>query len=461
MIALLLLLAQEAPEVPEGDTGAAAAALETTVNGYLDERLTLQRVRTGGVIPGDSLPRFINLTEANFQLKLRWGGRALALGDASFFYQRAAAFPGEEKDLPAYRPLAVISELYGSYSFTDHANLTLGKKRVVWGPGLVLNPTDLLNPPKDPTDPTLQRAGAWLARLEFPWERFTLTFVGAAKALRESGGVPTALAVWPESTARDPEYDDQAHVAAAARLYLLLHDSDVNVEYFFTNLYNDAFRNKSRLGLSFSRLVGKALEVHLEALGQLGSARLFLDECVTAPQSCGANVVSRSKLDSHRRNVHALLGGRYTFSDDSLLGADYAFYSDGYDAPEWRTVLTALRLAQAAGVTPPLGPTSAGGTPQRFTFEPLRRHYLFLYYMKPHLHDDFTVNVTLIAGLADLSGQLSPQLVWSARAWLNLTLQLFAPLPALHPTEVGGEKYGELNLSPSDYRAVVSARFFY
>jgi hypothetical protein len=81
--------------------------------------------------------------------------------------------------------------------------------------------------------------------------------------------------------------------------------------------------------------------------------------------------------------------------------------------------------------------------------------------MKPHLHDDFTVNVTLIAGLADLSGQLSPQLVWSARAWLNLTLQVFAPLPALHATEVGGEKYGELNLSPSDYRAVVSARLFY
>jgi hypothetical protein len=455
---LALLLAQE---VPEGDTGAAPAALETTVNGYLDQRLTAQRVRTGGLLPGAAVPRFINLTEANFQLKLRWGGRALALADASFFYQRAAAFPGPEQDLPAYRPLAVLSELYGSYSFTDHANLTLGKKRVVWGPGLVVNPTDLLNPPKDPTDPSLQRAGAWLARVELPYERFTLTLVGAARALREVGGVPSALAVWPDAARGDPEYDDQAHVAAAARLYLLLADTDINLEYFFTHLYNDAFRKKSRLGLSFSRLVGKALEVHLEALGQLGSSRLFVDDCVAAAMSCGPAGISRSKLESPRRNVRALLGGRYTFSDDALLGADYAYYSDGYDGPEWRTLLAALQLARAAGVAPPLGGTTPAGTPQRFTFEPLRRHYLFLYYMKPHIHDDFTLNVTVISSLADLSGQLSPQLSWSVRAWLGLTLQLFAPIPALRPTEVGGQKYGELTLSPSDYRAVLSARLFY
>ena len=132
MNALLLALVL-AQEVPEGDTGAAPAALETTVNGYLDQRLTGQRVRTGGLLPGAEVPRFINLTEANFQLKLRWGGKGLALGDASFFYQRAADFPGVEKDLPAYRPLAVMSELYGGYAFTEHLNLTLGKKRVVWG----------------------------------------------------------------------------------------------------------------------------------------------------------------------------------------------------------------------------------------------------------------------------------------------------------------------------------------
>jgi len=466
LFALACWSAQAEPPVPEGDTGATPAALESTVNGYLDERLTGQRVRTGALIPGDSVPRFINLTEANFQLKLRWGGRALALGDASFFYQKAAAFPGAEKDVPAYRPLAVISELYGSYSFSEHAHLTVGKKRIVWGPGLVVNPTDLLNPPKDPTDPSLQRAGAWLARFELPFERFTVSLVGAERALREYGGVPASLGVWPDVSPRDPEYDRQAHVALAARFYALVADTDLNVEYFFTNLYNDAFRKKSRVGLSFSRLVGKSLEVHGEALGQLGSARTYVSTCVI-DGSCAADqpVVSTAKLDSRRLQVRGLFGARYSFADDSMLGADYALYSDGYTRREWRAVLTALRLARAAGLAPQgfLGRPglSGAGTPQRFVFEPLRRHYLFLYFTKPRIRDDFTVNVTVIGALEDLSAQVSPQVVWSAREWLNLTVQLFAPIPAARPTEIEGEKYAELGLSPSDYRAVLSARLFY
>jgi hypothetical protein len=471
LVALAALTQQDPPVVPEGDTGGERPRLETTINGYLDQRFTTQAVRDRGLIPADEVPAFIALTEANLQLKLRWGERGLALGDASFFYQRAAGFPGAEKDLPAYRPLAVLSELYGSYAFGEHAHLTLGKKRVVWGPGFALNPTDLLNPPKDPTDPAMQRAGAWLARLEFPYERFTVTLVGAARALREHGGVPSALAVWPDSEPRDPEWDDQLHVAAAARLYLLVADTDVNLMYYFTHLYQDAFRNKSRLGLSVSRLVGKALEVHAEVLGQLGSTRLYVDECVgDEPPSCAfpspQPLLSRPRLDEKHPQVRALVGGRYTFADDSMFGLDWAAYSDGYSPRAWRTLLAALRLARAQGFSPAallaggMG-AGGGGTPQRFTFEPLRRHYLFVNYLKPRIRDDFTVNLTLLAALEDLSAQFAPQASWSVREWVNLTLHLFLPVAALRPTEVWGEEHSELGLFPADFRVIFSARLFY
>jgi hypothetical protein len=454
------------PAIPEGATSATTAALEVGVTGYLDQRLTFARVRRDGLLPGEDVPRVVNLTEANVQVKLR-AGEALALMDASFFFQKGFAYPGGAQDNPAYRPLAVLSELYGSYGFGEHVNLTLGKKRVVWGPGLVINPTDLLNPPKDPTDPSLQRAGAWLGRLELPYERFTITLVGAARALREYGGVPAVLGTYPPG---DPEDDGRAHVAAAARLYVLAADTDLNLEYFFTNVYNDAFTRKSRVGLSLSRLVGSALEVHVEALGQLGSARLFVNEaCDGAPSivACAAGgvpPVGRAKLDSRTPAVRALVGGRYTFADDAMLGLDYLLVSDGYSGREWQRLLNALADARAAGV--PLAGLSvssspAGGAPQRFVFEPLRRHYLFATYLKPRIRDDFTASLTLMASLEDLSGQASPQLAWSARAWLNLTLQLFAPWPAARPTEARGRKYGELGLAPADYRAVVSARVFY
>src|SRR5204863_163754 len=101
----------------------------------------------------------------------------------------------------------------------------------------------------------------------------------------------------------------------------LVANTDINIEYFFTNLYNDVFRNKSRMGASFSRLIGKSLEVHGEALGQRGSVRVFIDPACLADQMAAATcateqrLVSRAKLESGTVNVHALVGGRYTFSD--------------------------------------------------------------------------------------------------------------------------------------------------
>jgi hypothetical protein len=450
----------EVPVVPEGATGEEAPHLETVVNGYLDTRLTGQHVDTSALLPATDVPRLANLTEANFQLKLRGSERAFVLADASFFFQAAGFYPGGQHDVPAYRPLTVISELYGSYDLSERVHFTLGKKRVVWGPGLLVNPMDLLNPPKDPTDPSLQRAGAWLARAEFPFQRLTLSLVGAAKVLDEYGGVPAHLLY-------EPGTDGQVHGAGAARLYALLADTDVNVEYVLTNLYNDAFRNKSRVGLSFSRLQGKALEVHLEALGQLGSARPYVNAtCILDPVPA---VACASRLDGRRPVIKGIAGARYTFTDDSLLGFDYALFSDGYSDAEWRDLLLVLATARAAGLPLPpalepgsaTGGAGATGTPQKFTFEPLRRQYLFVNYSRPHIRNDFTLNLILIASLQDLSSQFSPQVVWQVRQWCTLTAQAFLALPAIFPVTVGGTRYGEFGLAPADARGLVSARVFY
>ena len=44
-----------------------------------------------------------------------------------------------------------ISEAYLSILLTDFLFFTLGKKRLVWGTGLSYNPSDFINPPKDPS----------------------------------------------------------------------------------------------------------------------------------------------------------------------------------------------------------------------------------------------------------------------------------------------------------------------
>ena len=198
--------------------------------------------------------------------------------------------------------------------------------------------------------------------------------------------------------------------------------------------------------------------------------------CVTdiaAAAACAASgtpLGDRSKLDDGTPVVKGILGARYTFEDDSLFGVDYALYTDGASDAEWRAFLQALVLARArAGLPVPagLGPTGeggagpTGGTPQKFRFEPQRRQYLFVNFIKPRIKDDFTLNLTLIASLQDLSGQFSPYLIWQAREWLTLTTQLFVPIPAVFPIDVGGAHYAEFGLAPADYRGLISARVFY
>ena len=60
--------------------------------------------------------------------------------------------------------------------------------------------------------------------------------------------------------------DGRAHYLAAARVYALFFNADVNLTYFFSNLYLDDFEDKSRLGLSVSRYFLTDYELHVEAL---------------------------------------------------------------------------------------------------------------------------------------------------------------------------------------------------
>lgn len=485
-------------ESTPGDTGEGTdpAALEVTTSGYLDSRTTWSHVVAGGLLPTVDVPALANITEGNFQLKLRWGDKGLAYADTSFFWQagglyRTTGADGNLVDAPAHdnpalRPAAVVSELYGSYAFGEHANLVLGKKRLVWGAGFAQNPTDLLNPPKDPTDPTFQRAGSWLAKLEFPFDRFTVSLVGAAKVLRQYGGLPSTLLYYPDyptaEGAANPALDDrdlQPHFAAAARLYALVADTDVNAFYFFSNLYNDAFDHKSRVGLSLSRVFG-GLEAHAEALAQQGSQRVYADEgCVDDPAALlgclasGRVPAARTRFADDAVVLKALVGARYMFEDSGILSLEYFHNGEGYSQAEYQSFLrllaTSRELAKTNAQAAALVARAAGqgaadpGSPQKFSFDAQRVHYLFLSYQRPQIADDFTLNVVLLASLADLSGQLAPSVTWSAREWLNVSLAAFVPLPGFESrgVDVRAQKYTEYGLLPSDWRVYGSVRAFY
>lgn len=474
--------------------------LKTSMQGWIDSRTTGGYARVTRLLPADDTPHLSNLTEANLQLKLDLRERARIYGDVSWVFARGGFYVGDDgfgqrkdlanHDVASVRPGAFVSELYALLRIDDHWNVTLGKKRVVWGPGLAWNPTDLFNPPKDPTDPTQQRSGSWLARVEGQYDRFSLSLIGAGKTTRQYGGIPSGLVWYPDTMpplAVDSSgqpipdgRDDDAHYVLGARIYALVADTDLQLFAFWSHLYNDAFRNKPRFGGAFSRVLGESFEVHAELLGQTGSSRTTFDPACTADLTAalgcamaGKAVAATSRLDDGKLRWKGLLGLRYQFGEAASASAEYFFNTEGYSQSEFDAFAGALQLRKTAlrqglpipaGAFGGLGATSSDpGTPQKFAFEPMRRHYLFLTYMHPQLADDFTISTVVILGLEDLSGQLAPQLLWSARQWLNLSVGAFITLPGASSlgaqTATGGVT--EYTFQPSLWRAFVAARAFF
>jgi hypothetical protein len=464
----------------------AMPALAAEVTGYVEGRAQYSRSRVRGLLPTDTLPEVQQLLELNVQPRVEYRPGGFVAADLSLFLQGAWRYrglnaEGREVGVPpreatAARPFVSLSELYLSHEVVPALHLLAGKKRVLWGAGWAYNPTDLLNPAKDPTDPTSQRVGAYMVRVEVPLEKYTFTLLASPAVLAQESGLPRALLVHPSWN----EQDEELHYLVVARAYALVADADLNLMLFHSNLYRDAFENKTRLGFSFSRYFFDDYELHVEGLVGQGSVRNYpTPGCLEnreAALGCfvrGEPLISRRRLDEGRLRPRIIAGTRYMFSDESLLSVEYLYQADGLKRSEFQQVINGLSLLRTAlelGVDPEqvigelLG-SGEEGLPQRFRFEPIARHYAFVSFQKPKIRDDFTVTATLVANLQDLSGLLAPSVAWSTTEWMTLTLTGFVPfagpssLAATVPET--GEKASEFSVVPISYRVLFQARLFY
>lgn len=445
------------------------------VNGYASERFAYQHLTTRTPVPTADLPGLAEFAELNIQLKVDLGSKAIfAYADLSYVYQAGWLFYADDgaggrasvpdHDVPALRPFVVPSELYLSLSPRQWLNILVGKKRITWGAGFAFNPTDLVNPPKDPTDPNYQRAGNWVARVEFPFERFTLSTLFAPQALYTQGGLPYAFVEYPgyPPAGGQDTRDGHAHYLLAGRAYALLGNADVNLIYYFSNYYQDAFANKSRVGLSFSRYFFTDYEIHLEALLSRGSSRAFpVRACAESVDLCTTAPMLTSKTEDRTLYPRLLLGTRRQFADQSLFSLEYYFQGDGYSGQEFSDTVKLLAYAKNAAAA--MQPDSNTALPQRYAFEPMRRHYLIASYTKPRIFDDWTAGLVVIAGLGDLSGIFSPSVTWSAREWLTLGAYAYIPIHGfgVGEAQAADRGFSEYALSPSTVRVLFEARGYY
>jgi hypothetical protein len=459
-------------------------SLAAEVTGYVESRTQYQRSRVTGLVPTEDQPELQQLLELNVQPRQEYRPGGFVAADLSLFLQAAGRYRGldadgrevsvQAREASAARPLVSLNELYVSHEVVPQLHLLAGKKRLIWGAGMAFNPTDLLNPPKDPTDPNFQRAGAYMLRVEVPLEKYAFTLLASPAVLKQQSGLPQAVLAYP----RWDRKDEEPHYLVAARAYALVADADVNLMLFHSNLYGDAFEDKTRLGFSFSRYFFTDYELHVEGLMGFGSARRYpVGGCLEDRASVAGCVLRRepffahTRLDEEKLRPRVLAGTRYMFGDESLLSLEYLYQSDGLKPGELQHYvngLALLRVARDFGLDPGQvnpGESADTGLPRKFSFEPLGRHYAFLSYQKPKIRDDFTFNVVVMASLQDLSGLITPSLSWSATEWMTLTLSGFVPwqgpesLAATLPES--DTKVSEFSLLPLEYRGLFQVRLFY
>ena len=138
-------------------------------------------------------------------------------------------------------------EAYVSYRPSTRLSLDAGKRTLKWGKGYAWNPVAFLDRPKNPDDPALAQEGFWTVSADFIRSgRGALQTVSFTPAL-----VPVTRRV-------NQDLCRPAGVHAAGRLYLLWHDTDIDVVALAGT------EAAPRFGVDLSRNITPAIEVHAE-----------------------------------------------------------------------------------------------------------------------------------------------------------------------------------------------------
>lgn len=293
-----------------------------------------------------------------------------------------------------------FDELAGSWKPDPGFTLEGGKIALKWGKGYAWNPVGFVERLKDPNDPELSREGYWMMTAD--WVR---TFTGPLKTVAFT---PVLL---PVGSDVNSTYGKTGHVNAAAKLYLLWYDTDIDLMYLA-----DGSRSK-RFGFDFSRNITSSLEVHGEW------AR------VTDAERRAVTPTGMPRITAQHSNSY-LAGFRLLTESDTTYIFEYYRNGTGYSEPEMRDFFQLVdngvaqyqttgneTLLQRAGASARAG----YGRPQAMD------RYL---YLRVSQKDPFDIlywspAITSILSLADRSFSVSPELLYTGITNVELRMRLF------------------------------------
>ncbi len=311
-----------------------------------------------------------------------------------------------------------FDEAYVSFKPDPGFTLDVGKIALKWGKGYAWNPVGFVERVKDPNDVELAREGFTMVTADF-----IRNFDGDLKTVAFT---PVLI---PVGSQHNSDFGAPNHINAAAKLYLLYRDTDID----FTWLGSGS--RTSRFGIDFSRNLTSALEIH----GEWARIRDFELRSIDAAGNVSATT---------RDVTSALIGLRYLTENDTTWIAELYRNGTGYAESQLTDFLqladssNPLLFNKAKQISPAYSRANAG------------RDYLYLRASQKEPFDIvyFTPSLTLIANLADKSWSLTPELLYTGIT--NLDLRLRASF--LH-----GNEYSEFGEKQNRRRLELLARFYF
>ena len=362
-------------------------------------------------------------TAAQYDLRLRLEGSYRK--DIFSLFVRADALT-TQGDLDSESRLELL-EGFASLKPIPGLAVDAGKKVVKWGKGYAWNPVAFVDRPKNPEDPELALEGFYLLAVE---------------AIRSFGGPLKTAAfttvVLPVDKDVNEELGETDHLNVAAKLYLLLFDTDLDA------MVLTGGSRTTRFGVDFARNITTNFEVH-------GEWALITDFEQAPINERGQAVRRVADVMSY------LVGFRYLTERETTFIVEYYRNGTGFTGEQMEDFFRFVEAGDAtfqstgnpAGIRRAI--TLAEGPYGRPN--PMRS-YLYARAAQKEPFDIlyFTPAVTTVVNVVDRSFVVIPELTYSPRTNLELRLRGVALV---------GEPRTEYGEKQNDYRLELRVRYYF
>jgi hypothetical protein len=283
-----------------------------------------------------------------------------------------------------------VRQAYAQWSWGPGLSLRAGKQRVAWGSGFAWNPTNRVEPPKNPLNTGLEQEGSLAARMDWAPAAWAGVALVAARGETSVGDLP---------------FDTGARRRHTAAVRAAFHVADTDLALVFSG----GRGQRTLLGADLARAWG---EVALHAEGAVYR---------------GAEISPAREGETFFRLAAGLLLTRGM----TAVAVEYFFNGEGYDGRERDAYLASLDVAFAAAADPRLAPAARESALASYLARALipysgglglRRHYLHASWTRSEIRGRFTLAARALVGLEDGGAAVTPGVSFAARDDVTLHL---------------------------------------